>query len=153
MKTCGMCGQPKDLSDFHRNKTTKDGRTSRCKECAKATTREWYSKNTEKAKASAIKARKSNPDAYWRRYYKRQYGITLERYQELLLVQGGVCAICGRECGSRGRLAVDHDHKCCPGNTSCGKCVRGLLCARCNQGIGHMEDDAARLRRAADYLS
>lgn len=62
---------------------------------------------------------------------KYNFGITVERYEEMLARQGGVCAICKRRPGKR-RLAVDHDHSCCPGRRSCGKCVRGLLCKACN---------------------
>lgn len=49
-------------------------------------------------------------------------------------------------------LAVDHDHSCCPGNKSCGLCVRGLLCQRCNLFIGQAKDSPELLRLAASYL-
>jgi hypothetical protein len=49
-------------------------------------------------------------------------------------------------------LAVDHNHGCCPGEKSCGKCVRGLLCDNCNQAIGKFRDDPELLLKAAEYL-
>lgn len=63
-----------------------------------------------------------------------------------------VCSICGENPGDR-RLSIDHDHLCCPGIGSCGKCVRGLLCRQCNLGIGNLRDDPALLMRAIDYLN
>lgn len=80
------------------------------------------------------------------------YSITPEVYAALYRIQGGTCAICQRATGVRKRLAVDHDHACCNGPTSCGRCVRGLLCKSCNQMLGRMRDDPAAFRRAAAYL-
>lgn len=48
-------------------------------------------------------------------------------------------------------LVVDHDHACCP-NTSCGRCVRGLICTTCNTALGLMRDDPGALRRLAEYI-
>jgi hypothetical protein len=67
--------------------------------------------------------------------------------------QGGVCAICGLPCKSGKRLSIDHDHSCCPGKGSCGKCVRGLLCMNCNNGLGHFKDDPELLGTAIAYLT
>ena len=83
----------------------------------------------------------------WTRFAK--YGITGEQYDELVQAQGDTCAICKIR---QEVYSVDHDHACCPGETSCGACVRGLLCRNCNTGIGMLGDDAGRLCAAADYL-
>jgi hypothetical protein len=49
-------------------------------------------------------------------------------------------------------MAVDHDHRCCPGVTSCGSCIRGLLCVNCNQAIGKLKDDPKVIHSALRYL-
>jgi hypothetical protein len=53
-------------------------------------------------------------------------------------------------CGSTENLCVDHDHACCPGRRSCGKCVRGTLCQRCNKGI--FGDDIYLMESKIQYL-
>lgn len=86
------------------------------------------------------------------RHIEQTYNLSRDRYDAILDVQGGQCA--GR-CGATGRtrrLAVDHDHSCCSGPTSCGKCVRGLLCKRCNRFIGLLRDAPGSLRALANYL-
>lgn len=80
------------------------------------------------------------------------YGLTAQQHAALLRFQGGACAICQRAKGTTRALAVDHDHSCCDGPTSCGKCVRGLLCRPCNRMLGHMRDNPEMAERAADYL-
>lgn len=85
-----------------------------------------------------------------------------EEYEEMLEGQGGGCAICGSE-ETRGsadmagirQLCIDHKHGKCGHPTdkhTCEGCRRGLLCAACNQAIGHMKDDPERLEAAAAYL-
>ena len=69
------------------------------------------------------------------------YGITLAQKDAMLEEQGGVCKMCKNVNPNGRELAVDHDHKCCPGKRSCGKCIRGLLCGTCNTGIGGLKDD------------
>jgi hypothetical protein len=88
-------------------------------------------------------------------YVARQYGLTPEQYQALLAhcrtndKGQALCMMCNR---IRAR-AVDHDHSCCSGKTSCGKCVRGLLCTRCNVFLGHSRDDTAVAYSMIDYLT
>jgi hypothetical protein len=100
-----------------------------------------------RCKECYAKARRVN---YGTRSIQQLYGITPEQYAEMLAAQGGKCLICGLpERGKRGErdypLAVDHDHR--PG----GK-VRGLLCNKCNLGIGNFDDDVTRIEAAVAYL-
>ncbi len=82
---------------------------------------------------------------------EKTYGITPADFKRLLLVQGGVCAICGedeertiRSTGERRPLTVDHDH-----DTGA---VRGLLCARCNAALGLFRDDPEIIAQAIAYI-
>lgn len=76
----------------------------------------------------------------------RRYGLTAQEFRDLLEAQDNRCALCrGPWRGWNGRAPhIDHDHET-------GR-VRGLLCSPCNTAIGRFGDDAALLRRAADYL-
>ena len=82
---------------------------------------------------------------------KAKFGITVDGYERMLDAQGGVCQICHRPPGNE-RLCVDHNHSCCRGVGSCGKCIRGLICRRCNSMLGFAEDNVDRLRNAVEYL-
>jgi hypothetical protein len=78
-------------------------------------------------------------------HLSRKYGITLERFEEMLEEQGGACAICRTDDpGGSGTWHVDHDHET-------GR-VRGLLCVRCNVAIGLLHDDLNLLRQAISYI-
>lgn len=71
---------------------------------------------------------------------------------QILAIQGATrpeCAVCR----SQERLCVDHDHGCCGGErpTSCGKCVRGYLCYRCNTAEGSLRT-SERAFALANYL-
>ena len=82
-------------------------------------------------------------------YVTKTYGVD---YDALLASQGGVCALCGKP-PVRKRLSVDHDHRCCPGSTSCGKCVRGLVHAWENTILGRIRDSIQWLSKAIEYLT
>lgn len=87
----------------------------------------------------------------------RQWGLTPAQYHEIWQAQGGICPICLKSLGvnmeGRGRgPAIDHDHRCCPRNSSCGKCIRGIIHVKCNSLLGLAEDSPEVLIRAADYL-
>jgi Recombination endonuclease VII len=75
-------------------------------------------------------------------HLKRRYGISRADYAALLARQGGVCAICGKP--PEKTLCVDHCH-------STGR-IRGLLCRKCNFGLGCYGEDQAALIAALAYL-
>lgn len=89
--------------------------------------------------------RKILVDMRWR-HLKKKYGLTQTDYDALCDKQEHRCAICGAQKAddSGKEWNVDHDHKT-------GK-VRGLLCRRCNGGLGWFRDNPVALRAAADYV-
>jgi len=87
---------------------------------------------------------KKDHQAHHRLYH---WKLSPEAYAEKLAAQGGVCAICGAPPKNKS-LNVDHDHRCCPGSRSCGKCVRDLLCNWCNIAGGYLADPRIELVRA-----
>ncbi len=70
--------------------------------------------------------------------------MTFEEYKELKKRHGGKCGICRKPNKSNRELCIDHDH-------ATGK-VRGLLCSRCNLGIGLLGDTLQSVKDAAAYL-
>lgn len=72
-----------------------------------------------------------------------RYGLSAADYDKLLEQQGGVCRICTLPCSTGKRLAVDHDHET--------GTIRGLLCRRCNRGLGHFPS-LYLLRCALSYM-
>jgi hypothetical protein len=97
--------------------------------------------------------KKKRRDYSHKAHVEETYNITYEQYWRIYELQGGKCYICRRANGTRRKLSVDHDHKCCSGSTSCGNCVRGLLCRSCNRNVlGHLRDEVAAFERAVEYL-
>ena len=87
-------------------------------------------------------------------HYRRKYGITLEQLSALYKEQGEKCACCGVQLPNpattktkhgRGQWHLDHDHET-------GE-IRGVLCHRCNMGLGMFKDDTLRLQKAIRYLN
>lgn len=87
-----------------------------------------------------------------RREYSRRkkiesnYKISYEELEEMLREQGGVCGICGIELtfSPKATACVDHCH-------STGA-IRGILCRKCNAGIGALGDTASSVAKAVVYL-
>ncbi len=117
--------------------------------------RERYAADAEYREAVKAQARENNrrnPQTKRNGRLKADFNITLEEYNTLLEKQGGRCAICGvestgvREHGKREHsMYVDHDHVT--------GAIRGLLCSRCNFGIGQFRNSPELLRKAAIYLT
>ena len=82
------------------------------------------------------------------RRFKR-HNITKEQYELLLSKHSGNCWICKDIKAS----VIDHDHSCCSGAWSCGKCIRGVLCSNCNTAIGLLKDSKNLLEQAKEYLN
>lgn len=78
-----------------------------------------------------------------------KYGMTAREFDHLLMIQNGVCAICKEQSD---KMHIDHDHGCCPGEKTCGKCIRMLLCDKCNRGMGYFRENPEFLREAARYV-
>lgn len=93
---------------------------------------------------SAERHKQRRASRFTRSLILAKYGITLDDYDKLLAEQNGGCAICDFEPDEGRFLHVDHDH-------ATNK-IRGLLCHRCNQGLGYFRDDRWTLKRAAAYL-
>jgi hypothetical protein len=97
--------------------------------------------------------------AYATQARDRLYNLSAGWYEQQLAEQGDVCEISGqpetsvsKRTGNAYPLAVDHDRSCCPGPSSCGKCLRGLIRRNLNVALGMFGDDPALLRAAADYI-
>ena len=131
MPSCSNCG-PMPKSRMSRSA----GQGSLCKACVTRKVREWKAEHPERFREQVRKS-----------WLKKKYGLTPERYDEILSAQGGVCAICScAPSDPRGfNMHVDHDHAT--------GLVRGILCGPCNAGLGSFRDDAVRLRRAIEYLA
>lgn len=160
MKICKKCNKNKQLDEFYKQKTNKDGRFGCCKECSKKRSLAWKKANPDKARVHNVKWKKNNSNKikiYHNKWYeknlskirnrilKRDYGITLEQYYSIFQKQSSCCAICNRSQSEFEKvLCVDHNHKT-------GE-VRGLLCDLCNKAIGLFQDQIDRLRNAIKYL-
>jgi hypothetical protein len=162
-KKCRICGEVKELTEFHRATGMRDGRRNECKACFRKLWKARYEDPERRRQAirRVQQWREANPDRYaeqkrewkssgrqaaaFRRWYlKKTYGLTVADYEQMLVAQGGGCAICGEVASDGQSLHVDHCH-------DTGR-VRGLLCFNCNAGLGMFDHDGARLGAAAAYL-
>jgi hypothetical protein len=84
-----------------------------------------------------------------KRSVKCQYNLSHERHVALLEKQNYKCPISGLPVDLHSH--IDHDHTCCPGTKSCGKCVRGILYGKINSALG-MFPNPEWLLRAYEYL-
>lgn len=126
MKTCNICGEEKEESAFRLiicQRTEKKYFARRCKKCD-------YAKRRKYCLVYGL---------YYR--LKHKHGITPEQRELILKSQNGKCKICDRILD--GNIHIDHNPT--------GE-IRGLLCTKCNTGLGYFDDDPTLLERAADYM-
>jgi hypothetical protein len=155
---CSACNEWKKLKCFQPS-IVKRG-CGECKPCKYLRKKKDRQKNKLKRNESAKKYRQKK-GAKWRRevrkraynknpdrskcYNLRRYGMTIDEFKSLKKKQKGKCACCGATKNTDGKsLYVDHCHKT-------GE-IRGLLCRKCNTGIGLLGDTVDRLERALKYL-
>lgn len=107
--------------------------------------RQWRAKNPERAKELRRNWYRNNPEKARDMDLRGTYGISLQQWNEMFEAQGRCCAVCERSDPGKQGWHTDHDHET-------GQ-VRGILCYKCNPGLGMFGDDVGRLQRAIDYLS
>lgn len=175
-RQCSRCKEAKWSIEFYHWPDKKKRWSSWCKPCTREEHRKRYRKadnarkKYERAKAkgrrfdldqrhrvSEYRKQKRREDPNFReaeikqnfRSKLKRYGMTLEQYGVMSVAQDGCCAICkqpetkkrlGRIC----KLSVDHNHKTLA--------IRGLLCMRCNSGLGSFRDSIEFLVTAIGYL-
>lgn len=162
-KVCAKCKVNKNFIEFYKNRSTTDGFQAYCNPCKnlvdkkprtdeiRAKDRERYKRRIAtpegKAKLFAADTRYKQSEhgksAARTRYLRRAYSIDSTTYMQLLDAQSGRCAICEKRPDSR-RLHVDYHHK--------SKKIRGLLCGKCNQAIGLLNEDLKLFDAAKKYL-
>lgn len=155
-KFCSKCNRVLPVEDFHVRKKSPDGRYVWCKTCSAAYASSWYERNRARVKETQAAYHEANKSQILQRHkdYHRQarYGLSVERFSEMVQEQDARCAICQTLFVEGVHLHVDHDHACCPGEKTCGQCVRSLLCSPCNRGLGGFRDDPFLLHVAAEYV-
>ena len=135
-RPCQFCGK-----DFSKTPRALNSKTIHCSDSCK---QQAYLERGDKMSADERLEKRHS-------YVKSHYGLTKEDYNRLLAQQDGCCAICGESESEINKkithykaLSVDHDHKT--------KQVRGLLCSRCNIGLGNFKDNIKIMARAIQYL-
>ena len=122
-RTCTKCDIEQPIANFRRCGGSKNSRRSDCKTCTD----------------------KINKPARRERHLQKFYGLSVKDYEDMVLSQNNLCAICGSSEPHVGAsLAVDHNH-------TTGK-VRELLCSHCNLLLGHAKDSVDILKVAIQYL-
>jgi hypothetical protein len=131
-KRCSSCKIEKNLSEFNKSKLGKFGVHNQCRKCIRL-----WKPNPEALKVARQKTRE------WNR--KKSSGFTPEDFDNKLKEQGYKCGICGTDDPGKTNWHADHDHKT-------GK-KRGVLCHKCNTGLGLLKDDVDILCAAIEYLN
>lgn len=123
-KVCPGCKEEKSIDQFTRP------HSPYCKACTTAQRKEKYNRPG------------GGKDMVYAKNLERNYGMTMQQYQDKAAGQDGKCAICGATPDHR--LHVDHDHRT--------GAVRDLLCRPCNYALGNAQDSLRVARAMVAYL-
>lgn len=137
----------KYMKEYYENNKDKWERTKEKNEKRNRRRRERYASDPdyrEKRLKEVKEFRKRNPKYKRSNELKYKYGITYECFKRMRKDQNYKCKICTRKLENESQSYVDHCHE--TGN------VRGILCNKCNFGIGHFDDDINQLKEAIKYL-
>lgn len=138
---CGQCRPC--MQEMKKESRERNPEKTRLRE--KLAQREKYLKNPEKFLMRNKQWRKNNPDRVKNHNLKKEYGLTIEGYNSMLRGQKGKCAICSASKNNDGKkLYVDHCHET-------GR-IRGLLCRKCNTGLGLLGDRLKDILKVKTYL-
>lgn len=132
LKYCSSCKMNLNRREFSLRRSNKDGLRSKCKTCINTDSRKKYNKGSHRSN-----------------HIKRVFDMSIEDYNQLLAQQNYVCAICLKIetriiNGEISSLVIDHSH--------IDNRIRGLLCQKCNSGLGMINDNIELLKRAILYL-
>jgi len=127
-RKCYSCKEKKDLSEFPSHSGKPHNKGYQCKLCCRGSQKGKYTKEE-----ISVKNKKA--------MMKMKYGLSLEQIEQMKKDQNFKCKICKVET----RLAVDHCH-------TSGR-IRGLLCIKCNTGLGMFLDNVLFLKSAQEYLN
>ena len=136
-KICQKCGVEKSLDLFALGKKYAGGRRGTCKDCHANTQKNYYYNNPEKMKEKE-KSREN-----W-----KKHKLTKDIFDNLMSKFNGKCHACKKNDAKN----IDHDHSCCSGPYSCGKCVRGILCHNCNSSLGLLKDSRHNIIGLLQYI-
>jgi len=134
---CCSCKESKPLASFSKDKSSKRGYASKCKDCHNTYVRTvWYPKNKDKQVASVARFKTANrlKEIAWR------HGVPLADVEEAIERSSGAC----ESCGSTVSVVLDHCH-----TTSK---VRGVLCMRCNTVLGRLGDSYESVKQHMESL-
>lgn len=114
-----------------------EGRTAICVICgpvkARKSGKQWKCASTRHRSKTFGKEETNIPN-----------GVLTDEVIRLMKEQNNLCGICNKPEVHDRRLALDHCHVT-------GK-IRGLLCHRCNVGLGNFDDNLEGIRKAYEYL-
>lgn len=150
-KQCPDCSRILDTSEFGSDKGTKDGLRYYCKPCNNVRSTLWQERNREHKNKYQKEWNKKNPEKQRKSYLKSMYGLGWEMYLFLYKKQEGLCKICSvplklhnTDDDHKETVHIDHCH-------TTGK-IRGLLCNKCNSGLGFFKENQEYLKKAIEYL-